>query len=81
MSVLHTILMLNHLCPPISVLCRGLMHETPFISDYTSLTTDGAEWIVKNGGIELVGIDYTSIATYADLKGPHLALLPNVSKA
>lgn len=58
---------------------RGLMHETAFASDYTSMTTDGAEWIVKNGGIQLVGIDYTSIATYVDLQGPHLALLPNVS--
>lgn len=55
------------------------MHKTPFIRDYTAMTTDGARWIVDNGNIELVGIDYTSIAIYEDLKGPHLTLLPNVS--
>lgn len=55
------------------------MHKTPFIRDYTAMTTDGAKWILDRGDIWLVGIDYTSIAIYEDLKGPHLTLLPNVS--
>ncbi len=54
------------------------MHETAFISDYTSMTADGAQWVVDNSEIQLVGIDYTSIATYDDLTGPHIILLPNV---
>ena len=54
------------------------MHEKAFIRDYTSMTTDGAEWVVNKSDIQLVGIDYTSIAIYEDLKGPHLTLLPNV---
>lgn len=55
------------------------MHKKPFIADYTSMTVDGAEWVVNKSDIQLVGIDYTSIAIYEDLKGPHLTLLPNVS--
>lgn len=37
------------------------------------------QWISDHTAIHLVGIDYTSIATYQDLKGPHVTLLPNVS--
>ena len=58
--------------------CRGLMHETAFASDYVALTKDGAEWIVNNTAIDMVGIDYTSIATYEDLPGPHHVLLSKV---
>lgn len=54
------------------------MHQTPFVSDYTAMTEDGAQWILDHTDIQLVGIDYTSIAHYDDLKGPHLAFLPNV---
>lgn len=54
------------------------MHEKAFIPDYTSMTSSGAEWVVNKSDIHLVGIDYTSIAVYEDLKGPHLTLLPNV---
>ena len=54
------------------------MHKKHFIRDYTAMTTDGAQWVLDNSDIQLVGIDYTSIAVYEDLKGPHLTLLPNV---
>lgn len=64
--------------PCLRAWCRGLMHQTPFISDYTSLTKDGAEWIVNNTAVELIGIDYTSIAIYEDLPGPHYVLLEKV---
>jgi len=56
---------------------RGLMHRTEFITNYTSLTEDGAQWILENTAIRLVGIDYTSVAAYEDLRGPHVVLLPN----
>lgn len=55
------------------------MHQKHFIRDYTSMTLDGAEWLVENTDVQLVGIDYTSIAFYDDLKGPHVTLLPRVS--
>ena len=40
---------------------------------------NSVQWILDHSAIHLVGIDYTSVATYADLKGPHVVLLPNVS--
>ena len=55
------------------------MTQTAFDPSYTAVTKDGAEWIVKRGDIRLVGIDYISVAHYADLTGPHVALLTEVS--
>ena len=55
------------------------MTQTAFDPSYTAVTKDGAEWIVKRGDIRLVGIDYISVAHYADLTGPHVALLTAVS--
>ncbi len=55
------------------------MTQTAFDPSYTAVTKDGAEWIVKRGDIRLVGIDYISVAHYADLIGPHIALLTDVS--
>ena len=54
------------------------MTQTAFDPSYTAVTKDGAEWIVKRGDIRLVGIDYISVAHYADLTGPHIALLTAV---
>ncbi|CAL5221116.1 g3250 [Coccomyxa viridis] len=54
---------------------KKLMTQTAFDPSYTAVTKDGAEWIVKRGDIRLVGIDYISVAHYADLIGPHIALL------
>ena len=51
----------------------------PFHRDYVAMTTDGAEWLADHTDVELVGIDYTSIAYWGDLKGPHVALFKHVS--
>ena len=42
---------------------------------------NSVQWILDHSAIHLVGIDYTSVATYTDLRGPHVVLLPNVSLA
>ena len=56
------------------------MHKTAFDSSYTGFTADGAQWLVDNHpAVQLVGIDYTSIALYEDLPGAHNVLLPRVS--
>lgn len=40
---------------------------------------DGARWLTrKRPEVRLIGIDYLTIATYADLKGPHEELLDKV---
>ena len=58
------------------VLHRGRMHQTPFDSSYTAMTSDGARWALANlPDLQLLGIDYTSIATYEDLVGTHVPLL------
>ena len=54
------------------------MTQTKFEPTYTAVTKDGAEWIVAHPKIRLVGIDYLSIAHYADLIGPHIVLLSKV---
>ena len=54
------------------------MTKTRFEPTYTAVTKDGAEWIVAHPNIRLVGIDYLSIAHYADLIGPHIVLLSEV---
>lgn len=63
----------------LAVLCRGLLRQTAFEPSYTGITKDGAEWIVERGSIKFVGLDYLSVAHYADLIGPHVALLAQVS--
>lgn len=56
------------------------MHKTAFDSSYTGVTADGAQWLVDHlPGLQLLGIDYTSIALYEDLPGAHNVLLPRVS--
>ncbi|KAJ9175265.1 hypothetical protein P3X46_013836 [Hevea brasiliensis] len=54
---------------------RKLMHQSEFHSDYVGIMKDGAEWIVDNTNIKLVGIDYLSIASYNDAVPTHQALL------
>ncbi|KAK9831070.1 hypothetical protein WJX74_002120 [Apatococcus lobatus] len=54
---------------------RGLMHQTPFHSDYTAMDSSGAEWLVTNTEIKLIGIDYLSIAMFDDLTQTHEVLL------
>jgi len=48
--------------------------ETKFQTDFVGITEDGAEWLVEHG-VQLVGVDYLSVAPYSDLMTPHLTLL------
>ena len=50
------------------------MYHTPFQTNYTALTESGADWIVQHG-INFVGIDYLSIATYEELAPAHQSLM------
>jgi len=45
-----------------------------FYADYVAFTEDGASWLIDRG-IQLVGIDYHSVAPYRNTKGVHLKLL------
>ena len=63
--------------------CERLLLKTPnsrlwawpqFEPDFIALTADGAEWIVDHGA-RLVGIDYLSIAPFADPAPVHRRLL------
>ncbi|KAK9811405.1 hypothetical protein WJX72_003393 [[Myrmecia] bisecta] len=54
---------------------KGLMTKTAFDTSYTGVTTDGAQWLVDNTNISLIGNDYLTIAVYDDLMGPHEVLM------
>jgi arylformamidase len=48
--------------------------ESKFQTDFVAITEDGAEWLVERG-IQLVGIDYLSIAPYSESIPTHQVLL------
>jgi len=48
--------------------------EKEFQTDYVSITEDGAEWLVEHD-IQLVGVDYLSVAPYGDSRPTHEVLL------
>lgn len=48
--------------------------ETRFVENYVSLTPGGVNWLVKKG-VQLVGVDYMSVAPYKDSVPTHRALL------
>lgn len=48
--------------------------ETEFQEDFVAVTEDGAEWLVKHG-IQLVGVDYLSVAPFGDSVPTHRVLL------
>lgn len=48
--------------------------ETEFQEDFVAVTDDGADWLVRQG-IQLVGVDYLSVAPYSDLTPTHTILL------
>jgi arylformamidase len=48
--------------------------EAEFQEDFVAVTEDGAEWLVERG-IQLVGVDYLSVAPYGDSVPTHTALL------
>jgi kynurenine formamidase len=46
---------------------RRLMWKKAFDTSYVGFMKDGAQWLVDNTDIKLVGIDYLSVAAYDDL--------------
>lgn len=48
--------------------------ETRFQEDFVAVTKDGAEWLVEHG-IQLVGVDYLSVAPYGESVPTHRVLL------
>ncbi len=48
--------------------------ETKFQTEFVAITEDGAEWLVERG-VQLVGIDYLSVAPYAESIPTHTVLL------
>uniref|UniRef100_A0A7N0TVT8 Cyclase n=1 Tax=Kalanchoe fedtschenkoi TaxID=63787 RepID=A0A7N0TVT8_KALFE len=54
---------------------KRLMNQKAFDSSYVGFMKDGAQWLVDNTDIKLVGIDYLSVAAYDDLIPSHLVFL------
>ncbi|WOK95093.1 hypothetical protein Cni_G03800 [Canna indica] len=54
---------------------RQLMWKRQFDTSYVGFMKDGAQWLVDNTDIKLVGIDYLSVAAYDDLIPSHLVFL------
>lgn len=48
--------------------------EKEFQTDFVAITEDGADWLVEHG-VQLVGVDYLSVAPYGDSVPTHKALL------
>jgi len=48
--------------------------ESKFLEDFVAITEDGAEWLVERG-VQLVGVDYLSVAPYGDSEPTHKVLL------
>lgn len=48
--------------------------EKEFQTDFVAITEDGAEWLVEHG-VQLVGVDYLSVAPYGDSVPTHKVLL------
>lgn len=48
--------------------------ETEFQENFVAVTGDGAEWLAQRG-IQLVGVDYLSVAPYGDSVPTHQTLL------
>jgi len=48
--------------------------EKNFQEDFVAITEDGANWLVAHG-VQLVGVDYLSVAPYRDSVPTHRALL------
>lgn len=48
--------------------------ESTFQTDFVAITEDGAEWLVEHN-VQLVGVDYLSVAPYDDSVPTHTVLL------
>ncbi len=53
---------------------RWAAGEAQFYEEYVAVTTDGARWLVAHG-IQLIGVDYLSVAPFTELVEPHEVLL------
>lgn len=51
------------------------MYQKEFDTSYVGFTEDGANWLVENTDIKLVGIDYLSVAAFDHLIPAHLVFL------
>jgi len=49
-------------------------NEMEFQENFVAVTEDGAQWLVERG-VQLVGVDYLSVAPYGDSEGTHKVLL------
>ncbi|XP_078181667.1 cyclase-like protein 2 [Carex rostrata] len=54
---------------------RKLMWKNKFDASYVGFMKDGAQWLVDNTDIKLVGVDYLSVAAFDDLIPAHLVFL------
>ncbi|KAL8129208.1 hypothetical protein V2J09_018363 [Rumex salicifolius] len=54
---------------------RRLMFKKEFDTSYVGFMKDGAQWLVDNTDVKLVGIDYLSVAAYDDLLPSHHVFL------
>lgn len=60
------------------MICRDLYKHRAFISDYTSITTDGSQWLIDHTDWHLIGIDYLGVSTYEDCTPGHQLMLGKV---
>jgi len=56
---------------------RGLMWKAAGDLSYIGFTEDGAQWLVDNTDIKLIGIDYISVASFDHLITAHVAFFKN----
>ncbi|KAL9244935.1 hypothetical protein vseg_018649 [Gypsophila vaccaria] len=54
---------------------RRLMFKKEFDSSYVGFMKDGAQWLIDNTDIQLVGTDYLSAAAFDHLEAAHLVFL------
>lgn len=50
------------------------MGRSGFVQEYVGLSTEGARWVVDRG-IQLIGIDYLSVAAYSEVAETHRILM------
>lgn len=54
---------------------RRLMWKSKFDTSFVGFMEDGAKWLVENTDIQLVGVDYLSVAAWDDLLPSHYVFL------
>ncbi|GJM99696.1 hypothetical protein PR202_ga16821 [Eleusine coracana subsp. coracana] len=56
-------------------MCRKLMWKKEFDTSYVGFMKDGAQWLVDNTVIKLVGVDYLSVGAFDECIPAHLVFL------